>query len=165
MGAILTLRRGSERREILLEDFFISYGKQDRQAGEFVESLFIPNQPNTLACYKISKRFDQDISALCGCFNITVENGTVTAARIAFGGMAAIPQRAPKVEAALVGQFWNESTVSTACEAFAQDFTPIADVRGSAEYRLRTAKNLLRRYFHESASPLTETRIVGRGAA
>lgn len=165
LGATLTLRRGSERREILLEDFFVAYGKQDRQAGEFVESLFIPNQPDTLACYKISKRFDQDISAVCGCFNITVENGTVTAARIAFGGMAATPHRASHVEAALVGQPWTESTMNTASEAFAQDFTPLTDVRGSAEYRLRTAKNLLRRYFHESASPLTETRIVGRGAA
>ena len=165
LGAVLTLRRGSERREVLLEDFFISYGKQDRQAGEFVESLFIPAQPDTLAVYKISKRFDQDISALCGAFNITVEGGNVIAACIAFGGMAATPQRAPHVEEVLIGQPWNETTIEAACTAFAQDYTPIKDVRGSAEYRLRTAQNLLRRYFHESTNPLIETRIVGRGAA
>ncbi|PCJ76318.1 MAG: xanthine dehydrogenase small subunit [Rhodobacteraceae bacterium] len=165
LGATLTLRRGASRREILLEDFYISYGKQDREAGEFVESLFIPTQPDTLAVYKISKRFDQDISALNAAFNITVEGGTVTAARIAFGGMAAMPQRATQVEAALIGQPWTEATVNTACEAFAQDYTPIKDVRGTAEYRLRTAENLLRRYFHESTNPLSETRIVGRGAA
>ncbi len=165
LGATLTLRRGAARREILLEDFYISYGKQDREAGEFVESLFIPTQPDTLAVYKISKRFDQDISALNAAFNITVEDGIVTAARIAFGGMAAMPQRATQVETALIGQPWTEPTVNTACEAFAQDYTPIKDVRGTAEYRLRTAQNLLRRYFHESTNPLTETRIVGRGAA
>ncbi|MGE4611431.1 MAG: xanthine dehydrogenase small subunit [Paracoccaceae bacterium] len=165
LGTTLTLRRGSKRREVLLEDFFVAYGKQNRQAGEFVESLFIPNQPDTLACYKISKRFDQDISALCGAFNITVENGMATAARIAFGGMAATPKRSANVESALVGQPWTEATVNTACDAFAEDFTPLSDVRGSSDYRLRTAKNLLRRYFHESTNPLTETRIVGRGVA
>lgn len=165
LGAMLTLRRGNERREILLEDFYISYGKQDRQAGEFVESVFIPNQPDNIAVYKISKRFDQDISALCGAINIVVEGGVVNSARIAFGGMAAIPQRASNVEAALVGQVWNEATIENAAAALAQDYTPIDDVRGSAEYRLRTAKNLLVRYFHESTNPLAESRIVGRGAA
>jgi len=165
LGAVLTLRLGKVRREVPLEDFYISYGKQDRQAGEFVESLFIPNQPDVLACYKISKRFDQDISALNGCFNILVEDGRVSAARIAFGGMAAMPQRASAVEGALVGQEWNDGTVEIACAAFAQDYTPIADVRGTEAYRLRTAQNLLRRYFHESTNPLAETRIVGRGAA
>ncbi|MHA1128608.1 MAG: xanthine dehydrogenase small subunit, partial [Alphaproteobacteria bacterium] len=105
------------------------------------------------------------ISALNGAFNITVEDGVVTAARIAFGGMAAMPQRASHVETALIGQPWTEAIVEAACEAFTQDYTPIKDVRGTAEYRLRTAQNLLRRYFHESTNPLTETRIVGRGVA
>jgi len=165
LGAKITLRRGDVRREILLEDFYISYGKQDRAAGEFIESIFIPAQPDVLACYKLSKRFDQDISALHGCFNITVEEGAVTAAFIAFGGMAAMPQRARAVEAALIGAPWNEATVTLACAAFAQDYTPIGDVRGTAEYRQRSAQNLLWRYFHESSNPLSETRIVGRGAA
>ena len=165
LGAVLTLRLGNVRREVPLEDFYISYGKQDRQTGEFVESLFIPNQPDVLACYKISKRFDQDISALNGCFNVVVDDGSVSTARIAFGGMAAMPQRANAVEQALIGQKWNEAAVEKACGAFAQDYTPIDDVRGTGAYRLRTAQNLLRRYFHESTNPLAETRIVGRGAA
>lgn len=165
LGASLTLRHGDARREILLEDFYISYGKQDRAMGEFIESIFIPSQPDVLACYKISKRFDQDISALNGGFNITVEDGVVTAARIAFGGMAAMPQRACAVESALIGQPWCAATIEVACDKFSSDYTPIADVRGSASYRLRTAQNLLRRYFHESHNPLSQSRIVGRGAA
>ena len=165
LGATLHLRKGAERRDIPLESFFIAYGKQDRQSGEFVESLFIPAQPDSLAVYKISKRFDQDISALNGAFNIVVEDGLVKTARIAFGGMAAMPQRASHVEAALIGQPWTEATIETACKAFVNDYTPIADVRGTAEYRLRTAQNLLRRYPSESTNPLPETRIVGRGAA
>lgn len=165
LGTVLTLRRGSERREVALEDFFVAYGKQDRHAGEFVESLFIPAQPDVIACYKISKRFDQDISALCGCFNVHVEDGHVSSARIAFGGMAATPKRASAVEAALSCRQWDEATIEAACAAFAEDYTPIDDVRGTSAYRIRTAENLLRRYFHESNGALSETRIVGRGAA
>ncbi len=165
LGATIMLRRGETRREIALEDFYISYGKQDREAGEFVESLFIPKQPDNLACYKLSRRFDQDISTLCGCFNIKIADGKVDTARIAFGGMAATPLRARAVETALVGQVWNEETVLQACKQFATDYTPISDVRSSADYRLLTAQNLLKRYFHESNNPLDETRITGRGAA
>ncbi len=165
LGATVVLRRAASRREIPLEDFYVAYGKQNRERGEFVESLFIPAQPDNFAAYKISRRFDQDISTLNGCFNITRENGTVTAARIAFGGMAATPKRALAVEKALTGQPWNAETVETACAAFAQDFTPISDVRASAAYRLDVAQNLLRRYFHESENPLSQTRISGRGAA
>ncbi len=94
LGATLHLRQGDARRALPLEEFFLDYGKQDRRPGEFVESITIPRQPDRLRCYKLSKRFDQDISAVCGCFNITVDDGRVTAARIAFGGMAGIPKRA-----------------------------------------------------------------------
>ncbi len=100
LGAMLTLRRGGERRTIPLERFFLSYGKQDRMAGEFVESVFIPRPaPATIVrIVKLSKRFDSDISAVCGAFALTVEDGVVTAARIAFGGMAGIPARAREAE-------------------------------------------------------------------
>ncbi len=163
LGAEVTLRRGSERRAIPLEDFFIAYGNQDRRAGEFVESIFIPTQPDNLKCYKISKRFDQDISALCGCFNITVEGDIITAARIAFGGMAATPKRASAVESALIGQPWSEATIQAAQAKFAEDYQPISDMRASADYRMKTAQNLLLRYFIESNGALGQTRIVGRG--
>jgi xanthine dehydrogenase small subunit len=149
LGATLHLRRGDEMRTIPLESFFLDYRKQDRRAGEFVAGMTIPAQAPALRCYKISKRFDQDISALCGCFNVTAEAGKVTAARIAFGGMAGIPKRAAHVEAALIGQPWALDSLKAAQAAFAQDFQPLSDMRASAEYRLLTAQNLLTRYFHD----------------
>ena len=151
LGATLHLRQGGARRSMPLEDFFLDYRKQDRRPGEFVEAVTIPATAPGLRCYKISKRFDQDISALCGCFNVTVEGGTATAARIAFGGMAGTPKRAAAVEKALLGQAWTAATISAALPAFAQDFTPLSDMRASAAYRLTTAQNLLTRYFHDLA--------------
>jgi xanthine dehydrogenase small subunit len=155
LGARLHLRQGDARREMALEDFFLDYGKQDRRPGEFVEAVTIPRQPDRLRCYKLSKRFDQDISAVCGCFNITVTDGTVTDARIAFGGLAGTPKRAPHVEAALIGQPWDAASVTSAMQAFAQDYTPLSDMRASASYRLNTASNMLRRYFLEDTGQTT----------
>ncbi len=149
LGATLTLRRGSARRTLPLEDFFLGYGRQDRQPGEFVESLFVPAQENRLRCYKLSKRFDQDISAVCGCFNVSLDGETVAAARIAFGGMAATPKRAGAVEAAITGRPWTLETVTAALPAFAEDFRPIDDMRASAAYRLQAARNMLLRAWHE----------------
>ena len=165
LGATLTLRNGSERRQISIEDYFIAYGKQDRRKGEFIESIAIPklNNPLQLRCYKLSKRFDQDISALCGCFNITIEGGTVSEARIAFGGMAAIPKRAAAVEAALLGQSWDETTIRRAMATFRQDFTPISDMRASGEYRLKAAENLMMKYYLEGELPPEKSRMIGAG--
>ncbi len=151
LGATLHLRQGSTRRDLPLDSFFLDYRKQDRLPGEFVEAITIPTHAPALRCYKISKRFDQDISAVCGCFNITTQNGTVTAARIAFGGMAGIPKRAATVEAALIGQPWTVPTITSATKAFATDFQPLTDMRASATYRLTVAQNLLTRYFHDLA--------------
>ena len=155
LGAVLHLRKGDARRELPLEEFFLEYGKQDRAKGEFVEAVTIPAQADRLRCYKLSKRFDQDISAVCGCFNITVEDGVVSGARIAFGGMAGVPKRASHVEAAIVGQPWTLETVEAAAEAWETDFTPLSDMRASARYRLESARNLLVRYFHEDQGPPT----------
>ncbi|ROU02469.1 xanthine dehydrogenase small subunit [Histidinibacterium lentulum] len=149
LGATLHLRRGDDRRDLPLEAFFLDYGKQDRRPGEFVEAVTVP-QAEALRCYKISKRFDQDISAVCGCFNVTVEDGRVTAARIAFGGMAGIPKRAAAVEAAVTGQPWTEETVAAALPAMEEDFQPLSDMRGSAAYRMAAAKGLLQRYHLET---------------
>lgn len=150
LGATLHLRKGASRRSLPLEAFFLDYGKQDRTPGEFVEAVSFPRQPDRLKCYKLSKRFDQDISAVCGCFNITVEDGVVSAARIAFGGMAGIPKRATTVEAKLLGQPWSSETIREALNGFESDFTPLSDMRASAEYRLETARAMLERYFAES---------------
>jgi xanthine dehydrogenase small subunit len=149
LGATLHLRRGDEMRSLPLEDFFLDYRKQDRRPGEFVAGVSFPDHAPGLRCYKISKRFDQDISAVCGCFNVTVEAGVVTQARIAFGGMAGIPKRATMAEAALVGQPWTLATTKAAAKAMAADFTPLSDMRASAAYRLTTAQNLMIRYFHD----------------
>ncbi|MGV8984807.1 MAG: xanthine dehydrogenase small subunit [Cypionkella sp.] len=151
MGCTLHLRHGDEMRAMALEDFFLDYRKQDRLPGEFVAGISIPAEAPALRCYKISKRFDQDISAVCGCFNLTLTEGKVTAARVAFGGMAGIPKRAAAVEAALIGQPWTLETVTAALPAFAEDFQPLTDMRASAAYRLLIAQNLLTRYFHDLA--------------
>ncbi|NIZ61114.1 xanthine dehydrogenase small subunit [Sedimentitalea sp. CY04] len=149
LGATLHLRQGGNRRSLPLEDFFVDYGKQDRQPGEFVEAVSFARQEDTLRCYKLSKRFDQDISAVLGAFNVTTKDGVVTEARIAFGGMAATPKRASHVEAALVGQPWTRETISAAQAEFDKDFTPMTDMRASDLYRLESARNLLARYYAE----------------
>ena len=150
LGAMLHLRKGDTRRDLPIEDFFIDYGKQDRADGEFVEAVTIPKSAPDLRCYKLSKRFDQDISAVCGCFNITVTDGTVTAARIAFGGMAGTPKLAIATMSTLIGQPWIEATLDAACDALATDYSPMSDMRASATYRLEAAKGMLRRYFAQS---------------
>ena len=149
LGATLHLRKGDIRRDLPIEDFFLDYRKQDRQPGEFVEAVTIPAQAPNLRCYKLSKRFDQDISAVCGCFNVTVEGGLITRARIAFGGMAGTPKRAAAVETALIGRPMTPETAKAAAEWMAQDFTPLSDMRASASYRLQTAGNMLLRYAHD----------------
>ncbi|MCW3846645.1 xanthine dehydrogenase small subunit [Sphingomonas sp. LB-2] len=152
LGAALTLRQGDARRTIPLEAWFKSYGVQDRRPGEFVESVWIPRPaPDALIrIAKLSKRFDSDISALCGAFALRIADGRVAAARVAFGGMAGIPARAPACEAALTGQPWSAATVEAAAAALARDYQPLSDLRGSAEYRLAAAANLLRRLWHEA---------------
>jgi xanthine dehydrogenase small subunit len=153
LGATLHLRRGGERRSLPLEDFFLDYRKQDRQPGEFVEAVTLPRptseRPDRLRCYKLSKRFDQDISAVCGCLSIHVVQGKVAEARIAFGGMAGIPKRAAGAEAALTGQDWTETTVHAAMAALEADFAPLSDMRASAGYRRTTARNMIWRYWLE----------------
>ena len=161
LGATLHLRRGAERREMPLEEFFIEYRKQDRLPGEFVEAVTIPTSAPTLRCYKLSKRFDQDISAVCGCFNVAVEGGVVTNARIAFGGMAGTPKRAAAAEAALMGRPWDQAAVTAAMQAMAQDFTPMSDMRASAAYRMKAAQNMMQRYFHDLAGQPVSVLEVG----
>jgi len=155
LGATLHLRQGQTPRAIPIEDFFVAYGKQDRAPGELVTGVTLPRHAPALRCYKISKRFDQDISAVCGCFNISVKDGMVSNARIAFGGMAGTPHRAGNVEAALTGQPWSIDTIARAAAKFSEDYTPMSDMRASAGYRLEIAQNLLHRYFAETTGQAT----------
>ncbi|WP_287391585.1 FAD binding domain-containing protein, partial [Mesorhizobium sp.] len=154
LGAQLTLRRGNKRRTIPLEDFFIAYGKQDRQPGEFVEAVHVPvpAKGTKFAVYKITKRRDEDITAALGAFLLTLaSDDMVTDIRIAYGGMAATPKRAFGVEKALLGNPWTEATVEVAMAEYARDFTPLTDMRASAEYRALAARNLLLRFFAETS--------------
>ena len=99
---------------------------------------------------------------MLGAFNLGHEGGVITQARVAFGGMAAIPRRAPAVEAALTGAPWTEATVARAMDAVAEDFTPICDPRASADYRMAVAGNLLMRLYIETTEPDQDTRLLGR---
>lgn len=166
LGAKLVLRSAAGARTIDLEDYFIAYKKQDRKRGEFVEKIIVPRQEkNTLfRTYKISKRFDQDISAVCGAFAITLKGKTITGARIVFGGMAATPKRAATMEKSLIGKKWTEAAVSQAMALLERDFTPLSDMRASAEYRQTTAQNLLYRFYIETTEPETATRVYRYGS-
>lgn len=122
------------------------------QPGEFVEAVRVPlpRAGVRFRTYKLAKRFDQDISAVCAAFAFTLDGGLVKDARIAFGGMAATPKRAPLAEAALNGKGWDEANLAAAMAALAQDYKPLSDMRASGEYRMKTAQNLLRRYWFET---------------
>ena len=168
LGTSLTLRKGSVRRTIALEDFFIAYGKQDRQPGEFVEAVHIPVPAanEKFAVYKVTKRRDEDITATLGAFRLALgEDGTVAEIRIAYGGMAAMPKRAFAVEKALLGQSWNETTVEMAMEKYAEDYAPLTDMRATAEYRALAAKNLLLRFYLETTSSAAPAQVSRYEAA
>lgn len=150
LGAELTLRSRDGRRTMPLEDYFLDYGKQDRQPSDFVESVWIPRPAKDALVHisKLSRRFDSDISAICGAFNLSVEAGKIVSARVAFGGMAGTPRRASGCEAALTGQPFTLATLEKAAEALRVDYAPLSDVRGSSAYRLEAAANLLLRLWH-----------------
>ena len=168
LAATVTLRKGAARRTVALEDFFIAYGKQDRQPGEFVESVQVPvpAADEKFAVYKVTKRRDEDITAALGAFRLTLAaDGTVAAICIAYGGMAATPKRAFAVEKALLGQPWSEATVEAAMEKYADDFAPLTDMRATAEYRALVAKNLLLRFYMETTSSETPVQVSRYEAA
>jgi xanthine dehydrogenase small subunit len=166
LGAELTLRSASGRRTMPLEDYFVAYGQQDRRPGEFVESVRIPRPgPDAVILIsKLSRRFDSDISAVCGAFALTVREGAITSARVAFGGMAATPRRAEACEAALAGRPFTEATIAAAAEALKSDFDPLTDVRGSSAYRVEAAANLLRRLWLRAQGTATSVLDVEAGA-
>jgi xanthine dehydrogenase small subunit len=167
LGATLVLRKGASQRHIPLESYFVAYGKQDRAPGEFVEKVILPKLPTNafFRTYKLSKRFDQDISAVCAALRVDRDGNTVTGARICFGGMAETPNRARHAETALIGKPWSETSIQSAMGALDQDFTPISDMRASARYRLTAAKNLLYRAYLESFENAPQTRVLEIEAA
>lgn len=153
LGASVVLRAGTTSRSLPLEDFYLDYMKKDLHPGEFVVAVRVPRarKGQLLRCYKIAKRFDQDISAVCAAFSVELAGGRVRMARVCFGGMAATPRRASACEQALIGAEWNAAAVSRAVNALAKDFRPLTDLRASNAYRVRVAGNLLQR-FHADVS-------------
>jgi len=156
LGARVVLRRGDARRELPLEDLYLAYQTTAIAPGEFVERVIVPARRPDLffATYKISKRFDQDISAVCAAFALDVVGDRIRSARVAFGGMSATPKRATACEATLAGGEWSHDTCEAAATALARDYAPIGDMRASAEYRLGVAQNLLRKFFLETSGEL-----------
>ncbi|MDO5657974.1 MAG: xanthine dehydrogenase small subunit [Paracoccus sp. (in: a-proteobacteria)] len=156
LGARLVLRHGDRRREIPLERFFIDYGKQDRAAGEFVETIVIPRiNGQLLAAYKVSKRAHSDITSVACAIALTLEAGRITTARIAFGGMAGTPKRAASAEAALTCAPLSAESFEAAARALSRDFEPLSDMRASAAYRATVAANLIRRFWLEQSGEQT----------
>ena len=160
LGAEIELRRGSHTRRLPLDQFYLGYQRKDLASAEFITAVIVPApQPGRrVASYKVSKRFDQDISAVCAAFAVDRQGDRVSSARIAFGGLAAIPARARATEAALIGRPWNLDSIETAAAALAEDFRPLTDLRASSAYRLQAAGNLLRRFYFESAGATNAVR-------
>jgi len=150
LGAVQVSAGG--RRELDLEDYFIAYGKQDLRPGEFIEKVLLPlhGDQQLFRVYKLSKRFDQDISSVCAAFALQLDDDEVAEIRICYGGMAGIPARARGAQRALLGKKWTRENIERAKLAMANDFQPLSDWRAGGEYRMLTAQNLLQRFFLET---------------
>ncbi|WP_018606867.1 xanthine dehydrogenase small subunit [Uliginosibacterium gangwonense] len=156
LGGHVVLQRENETRELALEDFYLGYQKTALQPAEFIRTIKIPlvksdkDGRHLFRTWKVSKRRDQDISAVCAAFSIKLDSlGKIKDARIAYGGMAAIPKRAFHAEAELIGQNLSEEVIRNAMRVLATDYQPISDMRASAEYRMQVARNLLLRLWYE----------------
>jgi xanthine dehydrogenase small subunit len=152
LGTQVVLRRGTVQRTLGLEDFYLDYMKNAMQPGEFIEALEVtlPAPAAAVRAYKLSKRFDCDISAVAAGLAVELDGQRVRDVRLAFGGMAATVRRAANAEAAIAGQPWTQATIEAAAAALERDFTPLTDMRASAAHRSRVARNLLRRFWLET---------------
>jgi xanthine dehydrogenase small subunit len=152
LGAEIVLHGSAGQRRMPLENFYLGYQKKDLLPDEIVEAIRVPLPRPGLRfrTYKLAKRYDQDISAVCAAFGFILDGGIVLEARIAFGGMAATPKRADKTEVFINGKAWNEATLMAAIELLAQDYAPLSDMRASGSYRMKVAQNLLRRFWLET---------------
>jgi xanthine dehydrogenase molybdopterin binding subunit/xanthine dehydrogenase small subunit len=153
LDARLVLASESGERELSIEEFFVSYRKTALRPGEILKTIVIPRLTKgkdvRRGFYKVSKRREMDISTVAGSFSIEFdETGAISNARLAFGGVAAMPMRARKTEQALLGKVWNEETLKRVLPVLGQEFTPISDVRGNAMFRRRLITNLIQKFFH-----------------
>ena len=168
LGAEISLQHGEQQRKILVEDYFVDYKKTLLAKSEFIREVFIPKSKagQHLKFYKVSKRFDDDISAVLAAIFIELEEkenineNQVTAVRIAFGGMAAIPKRAKHCEAALRSKAFNQQNIDLAKQALTEDFSPMSDVRASDKYRMKVAQNLIQKCYIELTQKNIKTRVI-----
>ncbi len=158
LDALVVLQREHKTRVLPLDAFYLGYQKTALEPGEFLAAIRVPRPAPDLRfrTYKVAKRYDQDISAVCAAFALRIADGVIVAARIAFGGMAATPKRAQQAEAALAGAPWDAASAQRAMEALAADYQPLTDMRATSAYRLKVARNLLWRFHLETrdADPL-----------
>ena len=163
LGTQVKLTSAQGFRTILLEELYVDYMKKSMTADEFVEQIIVPiNQLSyRFRTYKLSKRYDSDISAVCAAFAVKLDEGQISDAKIAFGGMAAIPKRATQTEAVLIGEQWNDKTIDNAVAKLSSDYSPLTDMRASDKNRLKSAKNLLYRFYLETRSdkPLASDQV------
>jgi xanthine dehydrogenase small subunit len=154
LGAEIVLHGAAGRRVMALEDFYLGYQKKDMRPDELVEALRVPlpQAQRRFRTYKLAKRFDQDISAVCAAFSLTLDGDVARDVRIAFGGMAATSKRAPRAEAAIEGRAWDEAALEEAMRMLTQDYQPVTDMRATAAYRMKAAQNLVRRFWLETRS-------------
>jgi xanthine dehydrogenase small subunit len=159
VGASLVLQRGKATRELALDEFYHDYQVNDLQPGEFVARIRIPipGSDAVVRSQKWSKRFDQDISAVCTAYRLELDGDIVRSFRMACGGLAPVVKRATRCEARLTGKQWNEDSIEQACVALGEDFSPISDMRASADIRLQAVRNLLRRFFREVQGDVDST--------
>ena len=162
LEAELALRGPDGERSVALADFFVDYRKTVLLKGEFIEAIMIPKLKSNeiLKIYKISKRFDQDISTLCAAVKIELNGQQIVKACISFGGMAATPARAFEAERSLVGKVFAEETFLAVAQKLEEDFQPISDFRGSSDYRMIVAKNLMRKFFLEAHGSGVQTGVI-----
>jgi xanthine dehydrogenase small subunit len=151
VGASLVLQRGKVTRELALDEFYHDYQVNDLKPGEFVARIRIPvpGADEVVRSHKWSKRFDQDISAVCTAYRLELDGDVVRSFRMACGGLAPVVKRAKNCEAVLTGKQWNDNNIEQACASLGLDFSPISDMRASADIRMQAVQNLLRRFFRE----------------
>ena len=165
LGATVVLNRGGEHREIALEDYYIDYKRTALQPGEFVERIRVPIdvEDRLFATYKVSKRYEQDISAVCAGFAVTLDGGRVARFRAGYGGVAAVPKRAHHLERALIGGPWSLDSVTAALPALDRDFQPITDMRAGKDYRRHVARNLMLKFYLETTEGAGAPRLSRHG--
>ncbi|OUX44646.1 MAG: xanthine dehydrogenase small subunit [Proteobacteria bacterium TMED261] len=158
LNAQVVLQDTKKTKILNLDNFFISYRKTHLKKGQFIQAVRIPLFKNSIfKAYKISKRFDDDISSVCAAFNLELVKNKVKSIRIAYGGMAAVPKRAISCEKVFLNSFFTEDILRKGKEALTKDFKPISDMRASGLYRMEVAKNLLEKCFAE----IKENKSIG----